>query len=59
MNFGTTVKNPVARTGYSGFTKCTFCNKYYTKLGISRHWNRCKDKNIYDQMVRDNLGPKG
>jgi hypothetical protein len=41
MIFGTTVKNPVHRAGRDRYSKCTYCAKYYTQLGISRHWSRC------------------
>jgi hypothetical protein len=39
----TKVKNPCRRFG-SGFSTCCYCGNVYTKLGISRHWDRCKAK---------------
>jgi hypothetical protein len=40
---GTLVKNPTARAGLSGFVACTYCNRHYTHLGISRHCDKCPD----------------
>jgi hypothetical protein len=40
VQYGTKVKNPVRRFG-SGYTPCVDCGKYYTRLGISRHWPKC------------------
>lgn len=42
MKFGTTVTNPTKRGSESGYTQCTYCKLYYTKLGIGRHWSRCR-----------------
>lgn len=44
MELGTKVRNPVARTGRFGYTKCTFCGLWYTYLGISRHWGKCRKR---------------
>lgn len=43
MKMGTLVKNPCRRNG-SGYTACSMCGKYYTSLGISRHWARCPNQ---------------
>ena len=42
--FGTKVKNPCHRSGTQAFVPCTYCGLYFTKLGISRHWDKCKMK---------------
>lgn len=39
--FGTTVRNPLTSQGRDEYTKCRWCQKWYTRLGISRHWDRC------------------
>ena len=39
---GTTVKFPHRRSFQgSGFIQCSGCKKWYTQLGISRHWDFC------------------
>lgn len=42
---GTTVKNPTtrARGGWDVYAQCTNCKKWYTHLGIGRHWDKCPD----------------
>lgn len=42
MKLGTPVWNPTRRAGESGYTQCTYCKLYYTKLGVARHWSRCQ-----------------
>lgn len=42
ITYGTKVNNPLHRSGCKSFVLCTYCGKYYTYLGISRHWDRCK-----------------
>jgi translation initiation factor 2 beta subunit (eIF-2beta)/eIF-5 len=39
--YGTKVTNPSRRYA-AGYVACLHCGKYYTKLGISRHWDKCK-----------------
>lgn len=41
--FGTLVKNPMHRPGGYGYSPCTYCAKLYTSMGISRHWDKCKE----------------
>jgi hypothetical protein len=41
MNMGTRVKNPTHRLYGKPFTMCKYCKKYYTNLGVSRHWAKC------------------
>lgn len=41
--YGTTVKNPCARVGTSGYKCCRHCDKLFTALGLSRHWDKCAD----------------
>lgn len=43
MKMGTKVTNPTYRRGRDMFTACTYCKRYYTSLGISRHWGRCPE----------------
>jgi hypothetical protein len=44
MQRGTRVLNPVHRRhGDAGYSKCIGCGRYYTELGISRHWPWCRD----------------
>lgn len=38
---GTLVKNPMRRTGQTGYVQCQHCLCVYTALGISRHWPKC------------------
>ena len=37
----TKVVNPVHRSHDKPFVACCFCGSFYTKLGISRHWDKC------------------
>ena len=46
FNYGTTVKNPVVRND-AGYVRCLHCKLFFTKLGISRHWDNCKVKNSW------------
>lgn len=41
---GTKVQMPCSRAGRPAFTQCSGCKKYYTALGISRHWAHCPAK---------------
>jgi hypothetical protein len=43
--YGTAVKNPMKRAGDEGYVRCLHCKLFFTKLGISRHWDSCKVKN--------------
>lgn len=44
--FGTKVQNPMHRTGRAPYVRCTYCNRLFTCLGISRHWDRCPSKPV-------------
>lgn len=37
----TTVARPVHRSGDKPYVLCCFCGFFYTKLGVSRHWDKC------------------
>jgi PHP family Zn ribbon phosphoesterase len=52
--FGTTVKNPSTRAGQYGYTECTHCHKMYTRLGISRHWDKCPKRPVKEDLVQVN-----
>ncbi len=39
---GTKVTRPCGRSAYS-FAQCSGCKKWYTNLGIARHWPRCEE----------------
>lgn len=41
---GTKVVNPMRRAGHTGYTKCCFCSEMFTSMGVSRHWDNCRDK---------------
>lgn len=41
---GTKVKNPTHNNSHAGYCKCTGCGKFYTHLGIARHWPKCPAK---------------
>jgi hypothetical protein len=43
---GTKVMNPAARGGWKQWSTCRRCNKVYTALGISRHWDKCPKKPV-------------
>lgn len=37
--YGTTVRNPTHHG--RPYALCSMCGRYYTHLGIARHWARC------------------
>lgn len=45
MEMGTPIRNPVHRGNRygNGFSKCTYCGRHYTQMGISRHWGKCPE----------------
>lgn len=50
MKLGTKVKNPMRRHGH-GYTECCHCHKYFTEMGISRHWGKCPENPKNKQEV--------
>lgn len=61
---GTKVTNPMHRPGFAAFKVCD-CGLSFTALGLSRHWDHCKDpgvqakrKKIRDELAARSLGSK-